>query len=105
MPKKPYRSNIPPRPDATTPLPEVLTITEAAGVLRKSKDGLRKWIQRGQIPAIRVGREYRIHRSVLETYLNNCPPIARPPDEIVGDTVGLQCLDDPELTALVHTVC
>lgn len=45
--------------------PEFLTVAEAAAVLRVQKRTLYAAIRKGQIPAIRVGREYRIPRTFL----------------------------------------
>lgn len=41
-------------------LSELLTVKEAAGLLKVSHAQVRKMIQNGELPAVRVGREYRI---------------------------------------------
>lgn len=47
-------------------LPELMTVTEVASVLRMSSQAIRDMIKRGEINAVRVGRQYRIPRSEVE---------------------------------------
>ena len=47
-------------------LPELMTVTEVAKVLRMSSQAIRDMIKRGEINAVRVGRQYRIPRSEVE---------------------------------------
>jgi len=47
-------------------LPELMTVTEVAQVLRMSSQAIRDMIKRGGINAVRVGRQYRIPRSEVE---------------------------------------
>lgn len=47
-------------------LPELMTVTEVAQVLRMSSQAIRDMIKRGEINAVRVGRQYRIPRSEVE---------------------------------------
>lgn len=44
---------------------DVLTLEQAAELLQVSQNTLRKLIQEGQIPARKVGREWRFSRQVL----------------------------------------
>lgn len=44
---------------------EILTLDQAADLLQVSHNTLRKLIQEGQIPARKVGREWRLSRQVL----------------------------------------
>jgi len=39
---------------------EILTIKEAAKLLKYSEATLRSWVKKGKVPAFRVGRKYRI---------------------------------------------
>jgi excisionase family DNA binding protein len=98
-----------PKPfDRSTPLPQLLTIEQGAALLQKSKDGLRKMVQRGKIPAKRIGREYRFERSELEAYIENLPSAARAPVEIVdppmqpmnGHHQELSAMDEPDVSSL-----
>lgn len=49
-----------------TPMPELLTVTEVAKVLRVTSQAVRDMIRRGDIQAVRLGRQYRIPRSELD---------------------------------------
>jgi len=44
---------------------ELLTVKEAAGHLKTSRAQIRKMIQNGELPAMKVGREYRIPYSLF----------------------------------------
>lgn len=50
--------------------PEVLTAEEAAAYLRVSMNTMRKLLRDGEIPAAKVGREWRIKRAALDTFLD-----------------------------------
>ena len=39
---------------------EVLTVKEAASLLKTSRQQIRRMIQSGELPAVKVGREWRI---------------------------------------------
>jgi putative molybdopterin biosynthesis protein len=47
---------------------DFLTVEEAAAWLRVSKNTIRESIRRGQLPAFKVGREWRISRQVVLDY-------------------------------------
>ena len=47
----------------------LLTVAEVASVLRTSKQLIRKMIQEGVLPAVKVGREWRISEAYLEEFL------------------------------------
>jgi excisionase family DNA binding protein len=56
------------------PLETLLTAIEVAHHLSKTVDATRKMISRGKIPgAVRLGREWRVKRSVFRAYLENLP--------------------------------
>ncbi len=44
----------------TTPAPQFLTVTEVADVMRLSKMTVYRLIHSGELPAIRVGRSFRV---------------------------------------------
>ena len=55
---------------------EVLTVKEAAERLKTSRQQIRMMIRNGQLPAVRVGREWRISEDTLKQFLadvNICP--------------------------------
>ncbi len=45
---------------------EILTLQEAAHLLKVSDATLRSWIKAGKIPALKEGRAYRIKRMDIE---------------------------------------
>ena len=52
-------------------LPDALCAAEAAELLRVNVKTVYKQIRVGAIPAVRVGREYRIAKSALINYLRS----------------------------------
>ena len=48
---------------------EILTVKEAAALLKTSRQQIRRMIQNGESPAVKVGREWRISRNALLAYL------------------------------------
>ena len=48
---------------------KLLTVQEAAELLKTSKQQIRKMIRSGLIPAVRIGREWRISVEYLEQFL------------------------------------
>lgn len=51
------------------PVMELLTVQEAADHLKVSCQQIRKMIREGLIPAVRIGREWRISAKYLDTFL------------------------------------
>ena len=47
----------------------ILTVKEAASLLKTSRQQVRKMIQNGDLPAVKVGREWRIRSDVLDDFL------------------------------------
>ncbi len=56
---------------AAGPLPEILTLDEAAVYLRKSVKCLRRMANRHRFPAVRIGREWRVKRDELDAFLRS----------------------------------
>jgi excisionase family DNA binding protein len=50
---------------------ELLTVQEAADLLKTSRQQVRKMIRHGLIPAMKIGREWRIESSYLKDFLDN----------------------------------
>jgi len=49
---------------------KLLTVNEVANILRVSNMTVYRLVKSGQIPAIRVGKNYRIKESDVNTYLS-----------------------------------
>jgi len=73
--------------------PKVYTVTEVAQLLAISPRLVRNLIHRGELPALRIGRSYRIPRKAADYFLAQAPPsTSRPtrkprvyiPDEQTG---------------------
>ncbi len=47
----------------------MLTVEEVAKELRVDPKTVRRWIHRGELVAIDIGREYRIRRSALDDFI------------------------------------
>lgn len=45
---------------------EILTVEEAADYLKVSKTTIRRWCVREQLPAFKIGREWRISKKELD---------------------------------------
>lgn len=56
---------------ALSSYPEALTASEVAEILRVCTKTVYKLIKLGEIPAVKIGRENRISKSVLISYLHN----------------------------------
>ena len=54
--------------DTTKPL---LTVSEVAEVCRISTRTVRRWIERGELPAHRLGRQLRISEKDLKIFLRD----------------------------------
>ena len=50
---------------------EVLTVKEAASLLKTSRQQIRRMIQAGELPAVKVGREWRILRESISSLLTS----------------------------------
>lgn len=56
--------------DPFAQLPSILTVEEAAELLRVTDDKLRNLIKEGTIPGVRIGRTFRIYRNELRDALD-----------------------------------
>lgn len=59
---------------------ELLTVAEIAERLRLNQQTIRNWIERGALPAIRIGRRVRVKRIDFEALLARPAGPAGPPD-------------------------
>jgi excisionase family DNA binding protein len=53
-----------------SPIEPVLTIGQAAEVCQVSTKTIRRWIASGQLRAVKLGRQWRIHRRDLNAALH-----------------------------------
>jgi excisionase family DNA binding protein len=50
------------------------TVTEVAEALRVSENTVRQMIKRGELPAVKVGKSYRIKQSDIDALLQTYTP-------------------------------
>ena len=50
---------------------ELLTVAETAALLKTTKQQIRKMIAQQLIPALKIGREWRVSKEYLEAFLQN----------------------------------
>jgi excisionase family DNA binding protein len=62
-------------------LPEVLTASEAAAILRVGRNQLYQAVARGELGAIRIGRSIRIPKHALLALLVSTGPLTASSDE------------------------
>lgn len=48
---------------------EILTVKEVAYLLKTTRQQVRKMIQNGELPAVKVGREWRVTMEVLVEFM------------------------------------
>lgn len=48
-----------------------LTVAEVAELMRVSKMTVYRLVHSGELPAVRVGRSFRVHEQAVETYLGS----------------------------------
>lgn len=53
---------------------EVYSVKEVAAILKTSRQQVRKMIQNEELPAVKVGREWRIAREVVEELFSDLLP-------------------------------
>ena len=46
-----------------------LTVAEVADIMRVSKMTVYRLVHAGELPAVRVGRSFRVHESAVDEYL------------------------------------
>jgi excisionase family DNA binding protein len=54
----------------STPEHEILTLEEVARYLRLTPQTIYKWAQERRIPAVKLGKEWRFRRSVIDRWLD-----------------------------------
>jgi excisionase family DNA binding protein len=56
--------------DPQRPDHEILTLEEVAHYLRLKPQTIYKWAQEKRIPAVKLGKEWRFRRSILDRWLD-----------------------------------
>lgn len=51
--------------------PDFLTVAEVAALMRVSKMTVYRMVHSGELPAVRVGRSFRVRTQVVHTYLES----------------------------------
>jgi len=64
---------------------EILTLEEVAIYLRLKPQTIYKWAQEKRIPAVKLGKEWRFRRSILDRWLD---------DQMLGEDSGFSHMRD-----------
>jgi excisionase family DNA binding protein len=64
---------------------EIMTLEEVALYLRLKPQTIYKWTQEKRIPAVKLGKEWRFRRSILDRWLD---------DQMLGEGTGFGHLRD-----------
>lgn len=72
---------------ANPPDHEILTLEEVALYLRLKPQTLYKWAQERRIPAVKLGKEWRFRKSLIDRWLD---------DQILSEDSGFGHLREPE---------
>jgi excisionase family DNA binding protein len=79
---------------------QLLTVSQVAGQLQVTPQTIRNWIEHGALPAVRVGRGYRIRREHLDALLTRASAesasLATRRDVWAPTTASLPRRQDPE---------
>ena len=71
----------------STPDHEILTLEEVAQYLRLKPQTIYKWAQERRIPAVKLGKEWRFRKSILDRWLN---------EQMLSEDSGFCRLREPE---------
>jgi excisionase family DNA binding protein len=64
---------------------DILTLEEVASYLRLTPQTIYKWAQENRIPAVKLGKEWRFRKSIIDRWLD---------DQILSDESGFSHLRD-----------
>jgi excisionase family DNA binding protein len=81
---------------ASTDPDEYRTVAEVAGILKLNQQTVRNWIDRGELPALRVGRRVRILRSDFDSLIESAGG-SRPAPPRPAPSIWDGVLPDPVL--------
>jgi len=65
---------------------EILTLEEVANYLRLKPQTIYKWAQEKRIPAVKLGKEWRFRRSILDRWLD---------EQMLSEESGFRHLKEP----------
>lgn len=71
---------MPDPPPVQTQGSELLTIKDVARLLKIKPDTLYRWVKRGQLPGVKIGKEWRIPRSDVEKFVGRSLSYDHTPD-------------------------
>ena len=71
----------------STPDHEILTLEEVAQYLRLKPQTIYKWVQERRIPAVKLGKEWRFRKSILDRWMD---------EQILSEHSGFSHLREPE---------
>ncbi len=66
---------------------EILTLEEVAEYLRLKPQTIYKWAQERRIPAVKLGKEWRFRRSIIDRWMN---------EQMLSEESGFSHLREPE---------
>ncbi len=66
---------------------EILTLEEVAEYLRLKPQTIYKWAQERRIPAVKLGKEWRFRRSIIDRWMN---------EQMLSEESGFSHLRDPQ---------
>ena len=64
--------------DTKPPDHEILTLEEVARYLRLKPQTIYRWAQEKRIPAVKLGKEWRFRKSILDRWLDEQMPNGNP---------------------------
>lgn len=67
------------------PVPQLVSVTEAAGILGVSRQRVHELVETGMLPAQKVGNAVVLHRAAVEARAARAAELERVRDEIVAD--------------------
>jgi excisionase family DNA binding protein len=70
-----------------TPNHDILTLEEVAHYLRLKPQTIYRWAQERRIPAVKLGKEWRFRKSVLDRWLD---------EQMLSEDSGFSHLREPE---------
>jgi len=60
---------------------EILTVSEVADFLKVSRTTVWRWCNQGNLPAFKIGRNWRIRRSAVERIIGQLPAVEHSADQ------------------------
>lgn len=79
---------------------DLMTVREVAAMTGKSRDTIRRWHRRGELPAIRFGQEWRFNRRTVERLLQaGTRAVGWPLANELDEHINVLLSRAPELTA------